>query len=400
MNNIKCIKDLLYTLLKNIENNDKIKMINIPRYYDMGELLDGLKEMYSCSPRDITILATSYEGYRKALEKDFDAIYIYDILDFTDKGYYVNVNAITNNMKVVIESVDLLSGEVIKKIKDSLHPSSLLLCIYDSFIPKRHHKADDPILYQYMNPYYLEKCKSDKNTNNILINNMLNKLRSRNNKIRTVLNEDDKNINGTIITKKINEIKLSEILDVSRPIITPHIELIRSLNVAIREYLNVTGSMETNTHVPVPNEPLVTHDVCDAIYKDNGLSFRLPVGYRFMCKHVEILDNSVCRIHFDHITPNGEVKEAYINSALSYFDYLVNGETTLIHPVGCYLVFYGYVIPSFLSTDSSYQDGIVIYDYTMSNTEDDLYTSIIPVKRNLIVYYTVDKTISKNIYHY
>ena len=85
---------------------------------------------------------------------------------------------------------------------------------------------------------------------------------------------------------------------------------------------------------------------------------------------------------------------------MSYLEFLSYGESTKIHTTGSYKVFYGYVIPDFLSTDNSFDRGIVIYDYTLSNTKDDLYTSIIPIKKDLTIYYSLDKPITDKIMHY
>ena len=64
---------------------------------------------------------------------------------------------------------------------------------------------------------------------------------------------------------------------------------------------------------------------------------------------------------------------------------------------GTFKAFYGYVIPSFLSSDMEFDKGIIIYDYTISNIKEDLYNALLPIKKEVTIYYSLEDTIINKI---
>ena len=406
---MKSLKELLHYILYLDNTGDRIRLANIPRYYFMGDLLDTVMELYNeggvVSNHDITVIATSHEGYQQAMLKGFHTVYLYDLLDFAESDrdgihyvyYYLKGQSFTPNYRVILESIDGIPGDLVKKLYDSLHPSAIMIVMYDGNIPKRYNSPDDAFLIKNMNPYYLEKIKSNKALIDSNINNLLNKIRNKSTKIEEVLDETR---SGFINMKKIDTIRLSEIIDLSSVIVTPHILLVKNLNNQIREYINITGVNKTASHLPVTGEPMITHDVAECKNIETGEIYCLPRGFRFVAKRTNVTTSGICEIWFDYLRPDGILCECLINCSVSYLEFLSYGESTKIHTTGSYKVFYGYVIPDFLSTDNSFDRGIVIYDYTLSNTKDDLYTSIIPIKKDLTIYYSLDKPITDKIMHY
>ena len=405
---MKSLSELLYHILYLDESNSRIKLANIPRYYNMGDLLDTIMDLFNkggvLSNQDITIVATSHEGYQQSILKGFHTVYLYDILDFAESDrdglhyvyYYLKGNSFTSNYRVIIESIDGIPGDLVKRLYDSLHPSAVMVAIYDGSIPKRYNSPDDSFLIKNMNPYYLEKIKNNKLQLDTNINSLLNRLRNKSNKIEDILDETK---SGFINMRKIENIKLSEIIDLSSVIITPHISLVKNLNNQIREYINITGANKTNTHLPVTGEWMVTHDVAECKNVETGEIYCLPKGFRFSVKRSNT-SMGVCEVWFDYLRPDGTFYECAIDCSESYLEFLSYGKTSKIHATGTFKVFFGYVVPDFLSTDSAYEKGIVIYDYTLSNTKDDVYTSIIPIKKDLTIYYSLDRPITEKILHY
>ena len=85
---MKSLKELLHYILYLDNTGDRIRLANIPRYYFMGDLLDTIMELYNeggvVSNHDITVVATSHEGYQQAMLKGFHTVYLYDLLDFAE----------------------------------------------------------------------------------------------------------------------------------------------------------------------------------------------------------------------------------------------------------------------------------------------------------------------------
>ena len=83
-----------YTPDANIANNN-LRIINLPHYYNFNEMLVCFLNLYkdqNITSNLITVITTTKYNYRIAVEKGFRALYLYDIIDFTDKSYYLKTN--------------------------------------------------------------------------------------------------------------------------------------------------------------------------------------------------------------------------------------------------------------------------------------------------------------------
>lgn len=394
---MKTITDVLKGALFDKKNKRKIKSIDIPRYYNTNDLFIALKEIGNIGgveePSKITFIATSKSSYQKAVLNDFHTIYLYDILDFTEDHYYVKGSFSFDNL-VIIENSNLITGELLENIFNMISGNAILINIYDSHIPNRYFNRKDTFTLQCESRYYINKINADRKTRSLNTKNLLNKLRTRNIKLHNVLVDGYSNPNIKMI--KIDKIKVNEIIEgADVPIITPHINLIKTLNNRIRDYLGVSN--QEKEWLPKIGEPMITHGPAECIDYVNGKIYCLPFGFRFKVKRYNIIDNDVCQIFFDYERFDGQVIECTINIAVPYLEYLVKGDFNNIHPEGSFKAFYGYVIPSFLSSDMEFDRGVIIYDYTISNIKEDLYNALLPVKKEVTIYYSLEDTIINKI---
>lgn len=396
---MKTIKEIIFPILYEENNVGQIRYINLPRFYNLNDMLDAIEEFNkmggAIDNTSITFIATTLEGYRTSILKGFHTYYLYDMLDFTDTFYYIKGSKTTVNTKVIIESTDMITKDLVTKIFDTLPPYSTLYAIYDSVIPRRYKTDNDELLHYRSDKGYVEKIKGDKRLLSSNINNLLNKIRTHNMNLPKILVNDFDN--GNVVMKEISMIKLSDILDLSIPIITPHITLIKDLNNEIRDYLNINGNKVERTYLPHNDEWLVTHGPSECYCVETQQTYCLPIGYRFKCKRSNVHEG-VCEVFFDLERPDGNIYECSINCAVPYFEYLSTGDTTIQHTPGTFKVYYGYVIPSYTSTDNSYDDIMVIYDPNVDNVKEDLYTAILPARRKVTIYYG-SKMILNNIHY-
>ena len=394
---MRTITDVLQSALFEKNNKSNLKSIDIPRYYNVNDLFSALQNIGQSGgvnePEKITFIATSKNGYRCSILNGFHTIYLYDILDFTEDHYYVKGVFTADNL-VIIENSNLITGELLENIYNSIPATAILINIYDSHIPNRYFNRKDTFTLQCESRHYINKINTDKKYLSLTLKNFLNKIRTKNMKIQNIL--QDGYVNSGVNIEKIDKIKVSDIIEgADIPIITPHTNLIKVLNNRIRDYLGFTNSEKE--YLPKQGEPMITHGPAECTDYRNGKIYCLPFGYRFKVKRYNIIDNNVCQVFFDYERFDGEILECTINIAIPYLEYLVKGDFTNIHPEGSFKVFYGYVIPSFLSSDLEFDKAIVIYDYTISNVKEELYNAILPAKKEVKIYYSLDDTIINKI---
>lgn len=399
---MKTIKEIVYDIFYEEKNVGNIKLLNLPRYYNLNDFLDEIININKLNNiednTNTTFIATTLEGYRTSILKGFHTHYLYDIIDFTDTFYYIKGLKTSINYRVILESCDMVSGDLVERLFETLSPYATLYAIYDSFIPKRYRSENDIFIsLNSDNSHYVEKIKGDKEVRNPNIFNFLNKIRTRNKRLDTILENGFSN--PCIDIKEIDVIKLSEILDLNIPIITPHISLIKDLNNEIREYVNINGNNIEKTYLPKNNEWLITHGPSECYCVEDQKIYCLPIGFRFRCKRSIVNNDGVCEVYFDLERPDGSIKECSINCAIPYFEFLNTGEITRLHTPGTFKVYYGYVIPSFTITDSFYDEAIVIFDSTIGMTKEDLYTCILPIRKKFTLYYSEKKMIINSIHY-
>ena len=394
---MKTITDVLQSALFEKKNKLKIKSIDIPRYYNINDLFNALKEIGEKGgvneAEKITFIATSRNGYHCSILNGFHTIYLYDILDFTEDHYYVKGTFTYDNL-VVIENTNLITGELLENIYETIPPTAILINIYDSHIPSRYFNRKDTFTLLNESRHYINKINTDKKYLSLNLKNFLNKMRTKNIKIQNIL--QDGYVNNGVVIEKIDKIKVSDIIEgADVPIVTPHVNLIKTLNNRIRDYLGITNKEEE--WLPKIGEPMITHGPAECCDYKNSKMYCLPFGYRFKVKRYNIINNDVCQVFFDYNRYDGQVLECTINIAIPYLEYLVKGDFNNIHPEGSFKAFYGYVIPSFLSSDLEFDRTIVLYDYTLSSVKEDLYNAILPARKEVKIYYSLEDTIINKI---
>lgn len=393
---MRTIEDAIYYAVNKSDKAKRLRCIDIPNYYNFEEMCNTFYDILKANhpvelkKTSITIICTSYEGYRKAIELGFNARYLYDHLDFTDTHYYV-LNEFPLNYFNILESADSITGDVIEKIFVSLPEGSFLYVFHDSFIPRRYNGIDDVNFLNHYSIYNMETLYNNKSWHSNGINSILNKLRNKKNTLENII--DKSNVFGGKVDMVLTEeFKLSDI-DISRPIITPHITLIPKLNIEVRRYLGIINYEDEC--MPQPNEWLVTHG--PSICHVDGKEVSLPIGYRFKVKSLipsDMVNESFYRIKFDYEYPTGEVSEALILASKTYLEELILGSSDLIppHPQS-FKVFFGYVVGTFYFLHNRVDDANIIYDFTISNERRDLYASLIPIRNSTKIFYNLNKKI-------
>lgn len=390
------LEDAIYFAINKTDKRENIRCIDIPNYYNFEEMCTTFHNILQSNQpvelkrSSITIICTSYDGFRKAIELGFNARYLYDHLDFTDTHYYV-LNEFPLNYHNILESADGITGDVIDKIFVSLPEGAKLYVFHDSFIPRRYNGIDDINFLNHYNTYNMEMLYNNKSWHSNGINSILNKLRSKKYTIENII--DKANVFGGKVEMVLtDEFKLSDI-DISKPVITPHITIVPRLNIELRRYLGIINYEDEC--MPMPNEWLITHG--PSICHVDGQEISLPIGYRFKVKSLipsNMANESFYRIKFDYEYPTGVVKEALILASKTYLEELILGGSDLIppHPQS-FKVFFGYVVGSFYFLENRVDEATIIYDYTLSNERRDLYASLIPIRNNAKIFYNLTKKI-------
>ncbi len=384
---LKSLKEIMYHSFYENRSNDLMRKINIPNYYVFSEMLDLFLELHAGDnkpePHLITVLCVTHPAYRTAIQKGFNAIYLYDILDFDDQDYFPRVEIPTFGY-ALLESGDTLSYSLIKKLHEHMAPNTYFYVFHDNFIPRRYVPYED-IIALSGECYDVTRVTSDRSVINVVIRHFLNSLRQKNNTLEKCLSKESANIQK----EEISRFDLATHLDVSKVIITPHITLVKKLNAQIREYLGIPDPVDH--YMPMPGEWLITERAAEAINRITGAKYTLPIGYRFQVKDTMTTNNGAYVVTFDHVLPTGEVVESNTYVAKRYIEYMMNGSSETPHPPFSYCINFAYVIPHFYSVNSQYDDGIVLFDGRLSADKKDMYTSVLPIKKNLQIYYNLKK---------
>lgn len=387
---LKSLREVMYHSFYENNSEDFIRKINLPNYYVFGEMLDLFLELHAGygrtpEPHTITVLCVTYSAFRIAINKGFNAIYLYDILDFHDEDYYPKVG-IPSFGFVILESADTISYSLIKKLHEAMNPNTYFYVFYDSYIPRRLLPEED-ILNLVGGSYNVMRVTSDKNVMNVYIRHFLNLLRQRQNSIDFCLAKDNKNIDKEEITR----FDLALHLDISRPIITPHITITNVLNNKIRNYLGLNN--QEDSLKPQVGEWLVCERGVECIEVGSGKKHTLPIGFRFQCTDSSTTIEGAYLINFKLERPDGEVVDVYTYAAKRYLEYMTYGRSDLHHPPYSYCINYGYVIPAFYSVNQEYPEGTIIFDGRLSQDKQDFYSCILPIKKHIKIYYNLKQRI-------
>ena len=185
---MKTIDDVLnYSMFVNNDPKLRLRLINLPNYYNFSEMLDTFKNC--CNTKylkdnevnpEITVIATTKYNYKTAIKKGFHAVYLYDIIDFTDNNFYPKVNI--QGSYVILESGDNVTPLLIQRLfNEALDVRSYFFVFYDKFIQRRYDLTPEDVMFlRTEDNYEIEKVKGDKNNIAINLNHYLNNIRSKN----------------------------------------------------------------------------------------------------------------------------------------------------------------------------------------------------------------------------
>ena len=387
---LKSLKEVMYHNFYENRSPDLIRKINLPKYYDFGEMLDLFLEIHTGDlanpdPKYITVLCVTYTSFRIAIQKGFNAIYLFDVLDFTDTDYYTKL-PIPSFGYVLLENADAISYTLIQSIHQQLPPSTYLFVFYDNFIPRKHMSYED-ILPFYENVYEVSRISSDKVMMNVSIRHYLNFIRQKNNSLEKCLD----GLNASITKEKIVEFDLSRYLDLGKVIITPNITILLILNNKIRNFLGLTN--QEDPIKPQPNEWLIAERPIEVTETESGKKYILPIGYRFQVKECTLNRDAAYVIKFMHEKPDGAIVEVITYASKRYLEYMNYGGSELEHAPYSYCINYGYVVSSACCINNEFDDAIILFDGSLCIDKKELYAAIMPVKRNLTIYYSLREKI-------
>lgn len=391
---IKNIEDAIFYAINKDTKNENIKCIDVQNYYNFSDMLDSFyKVVTNCMPskieeKDITVLAVTYENFRIAKDKGYKTYYIYDLLDFTDNYYYF-LRKIPNKQFYIMESVDNITSDIIERLKKIVPRYAKIFIFHDSVIPRRYSGEDDVKFINSLTSYNIENLHGNKSFHSTPINTLLNKLRSKKTTIKEILKKPTMNSSNKMKYFNNSKFKLSDV-DITEPIITTHLNLIKDLNIKIRQYLGLVDVLDE--YKPNINEYIVSHgfSCCNV----DGKEVCLPVGYRIKVKDIKSSvnkDSNYYIVYFDYEYPTGKISEANIKISKTYLEYLIDGNTNLKHDPNSYNYFFGYVISAYHSINNRYKKATIIYDYTLSMDRRDLYTCLIPIEDEVRIFFSLDK---------
>lgn len=380
------------------EKGEFIKILDIPAIKDFSLVVESFHKILNqtlpskITKGEINVITLSRESHKAVINSGFKtSFYIYDLLNFTDKGYYLHRD-LPKNIYTIVESVDTIPYELIQKMYSNLPDGAYMYLFHDSNIPRKYFSVEDIEFVNKFTPYNIINWHGVE-TRQPAISSFILKLRDRKKNLDELTINGYKNITKSIEFHDIDIFDLS-VVDINRPIITPHITIVRDLNKRIRNYLGLYDPLDECR--PLVNEWLISHGPSEAFFTDNGEKIVLPIGYRLKVKEVKSSvneNNNMYIIYFDHEGINGKIKEAYVKISKGYIQYLLDGETVLPHDPNSYLYYFGYVINTFNAIHHRYDYIDVLYDYSLSNDRRDLYSSILPVRVHCNVYFSLNKRI-------
>lgn len=378
------------------QSNNKFKLIDIPNYYDFSGMLDSFLKVCkstinkAITSGEINVICVTYDACKIATKKGFNTFYLYDLLDFTDDHYYF-IRKITDNNLFILESCDNTDSSILLKLNEVISYNSSLFAFIDTFIPRRYFGPDDITFMQEYKPYsYKTECIKGNKTGPLYA--ILNKLRGRKIDLEQVITYfEGKDGMVKPITTKVFD--LSEV-DITRPIFTPHVSIVKDLNISIRKYLGLIDYLDP--YRPNVNEWIVSHGPSTAYVKNTGKEINLPIGYRIKIKNINsnsTENNNKYIVDFDYISPIGKKEDAYIVISRTYLQYMTDGQTNLNHDPNSYNYYYGYVLSAIHSLNDKYDDIDIYYDHTLSLERRDLYTCICASKKSCRIFYNLKETI-------
>lgn len=372
--------------------NVSIKGINVSKYYDFNKVVDNFYEIFKDRIGDdraleVLFITTNIINYNIAKNKGRRVVYLYDYLDFTDSHFYL-LKSIPSSVTYVLDSANNLTGDLIKNISMHIPPTATLYFLIDKNIPRRYSGEEDINIINNLDIFDVEgnPKKNDLFDANIL--NVLNKLKVRKTDLKSIIDKSNKDV---LEFKKVDVFSINE-YDISKIIITPHITIEKDLNYLIRRNLHIYNVEDECK--PMIGERLISHGPATAKVKDKEIT--LPIGYVLKVKDVltDDLDENTYTIIFDYTDiSSNEILEAGVSISKAYIDYLFHNKTIYAHVEGSFKFYFAYVVGSYRFCDNLIDDGIIIFDKTLTYDKRDLYTCLSCIKNHAKIYYNTEKTI-------
>lgn len=367
------------------ERGNNVKRVNIPYYYKILEFLEKICFYTGYKEEDVTFITCNLDHYNKVKKTYSNCVYIYDNLEFNTINYYLKDRIYATRGVLFLDTVNSLPSDVVETIINDNY-NILTFVMYDMFIPRMmlDEKSTD-YYYKNFNRKFIQKMKSSSNFIHTNITLFLNKIRTIKMPLDGILETDNEHINCV----KTYSIK-PNMFDITKPIITSLVTVMIQLNISLRNHYDITDSEDPLK--PVTGDYLVTHGPAVCFNSETGKTYTLPRGYRFkVLTVIESMGDMSYEVRFKHQTKDGEVEVA-LHISKAYFESLYYGDTEVQYN-NTYKVYFGYVLLDSLVFNNHYESGYVIYDDNRIHNRKSLYTSILPIKRNLTIYYSLTKPI-------
>ena len=141
----------------------------------INNMVVGVSEGYS---KTLELVGVGYRVSNNGQVLEFSLGYTHNIFLKLPSEIKVDTKSERNqNPLVILESCDMVSGDLVERLFETLAPYATLYAIYDSFIPKRYRSENDIFIsLNSDNSHYVEKIKGDKEVRNPNIFNFLNKI--------------------------------------------------------------------------------------------------------------------------------------------------------------------------------------------------------------------------------
>lgn len=378
---LKKIPDLVHYYLN---SPDRIKYVSTAYYYRLYDMVNEITKQSSTTKEDISVITCNFENYRKLKKGGFNVYYFYDLINFDDYEVFLKKDIVCGTPLLLLDIVNSIDYNIIQDICRS-NIKSVVFIFYDQFIPGVMNSSDsNNYFFEKFNDKLVEKPQNDSTLFNSNIAQLLNKIRAKD-KLNKVFMTDNDNVKiynvNTILPMDIN---------ITIPIITPLLSVVQKFNIKLRDHYDISDKLDRLK--PVIDDYMVLYQLSECT-DELGKIYVLPRGYRFKITDVQNTFGEMSyRVFFNYETTDFEMKEVSINISKSFIENMYYGcEHSIMD--GAYKAYFGYVLLDVLSYDNNFESGYVVYDETKIFDLHTLYTSCLPIKKNLIVYYNLNKPI-------
>lgn len=379
---LKKVPDLVHHYLN---SQDRIKYISTAYYYRLFDMVNELVKQSGTNKEDITIITCNFENYRKLKKHNYNTIYYYDLIHFNDDTVFLKKPFDCETPLLLFDIVNTMEHQIIEEICNR-NLRSIIFIFYDKFIPGIMNTIDsNNYFYNHFNDRMVEKPQNDSTLFNSNIAQLLNKIRAKE-KLNKIFLTDNENVR----IRNVEQVSPVDI-DITKPVITPLVSIVQKLNISIRDHYLVSDRNDKLR--PMLDDYMTLYQLSECI-DDSGNIYVLPRGYRFKLTDVQdTFGHNNYKIYFDYETSDFEVKNVSMVISKSFIENMYYGYEYSDNDKA-FKAFFGYVLLDVLSYDNNFQSGTVVYDETRVFDLHTLYTSCLPIKKNLLIYYNLSRPIS------